>query len=89
MDDFVWHTDFNIVAYTSVIPAEATEVKYEDVKHTFHHGATACIAASLSMHLQMQCTSMASSERNELVVQAPCWRLSWPKWTDLRATGSQ
>ncbi|CAK0784936.1 hypothetical protein CVIRNUC_008141 [Coccomyxa viridis] len=31
--------DFNIVAYTSVVPPEATEVKYEDVKHTFHHGA--------------------------------------------------
>ncbi|CAL8463045.1 g2579 [Coccomyxa elongata] len=31
--------DFNVVAYTSVIPAEATEVKYEDVKNTFHHGA--------------------------------------------------
>ncbi len=30
--------DFNIIQYTSVIPAEATEVKYEDVKHTFHHG---------------------------------------------------
>ena len=42
------HTDFNIVAYTSVIPAEATEVKYEDVKHTFHHGAVTCFLASLA-----------------------------------------
>lgn len=31
--------NFNVVAYTSVIPAEATEVKYQDVKKTFHHGA--------------------------------------------------
>ncbi|CAL5228910.1 g12131 [Coccomyxa viridis] len=31
--------DFNVVAYTSVVPPEATEVKVEDVKHTFHHGA--------------------------------------------------
>ena len=30
--------DFNIIQYTSVIPAEATEVRHEDVKHTFHHG---------------------------------------------------
>ena len=33
--------DFNIIQYTSVIPAEATEVRYDDVKHTFHHGGRA------------------------------------------------
>ncbi len=31
--------NFNVVPYTSCIPAEANEVKVEDVRHVFHHGA--------------------------------------------------
>jgi arginine decarboxylase len=31
--------NFNIVTYTSVIPAEAREITYEEARRTFHHGA--------------------------------------------------
>ena len=31
--------NFNIVTYTSCIPAEANEVPVNAVKHMFHHGA--------------------------------------------------
>jgi arginine decarboxylase len=31
--------NFNILQYTSVLPPEAEEVPYDDVKHLIHHGA--------------------------------------------------
>eukprot|EP00884_Botryococcus_braunii_P002155 jgi/Botrbrau1/11940/Bobra.341_1s0007.1 len=41
--------DFNIVPYTSVIPAESTEVLLQSAKPSFHHGAVLeCIMAKMN-----------------------------------------
>ena len=61
----MWHIDFNIVAYTSVIPAEATEVKYEAVKHTFHHGEST--GRTLIVYTEMIYTAVLAPERESMV----------------------
>lgn len=75
-----------------MLPAEATEVQYADVKNTFHHGELSYWRFETLMPL---CTHILATTGigpvfagAVLDLQALCLRQSWRRWMVCKETGS-